>query len=99
MTSFELLPAGVEPVGLPLPQGLGTPVLFRNAAWFIKVRWIVIGLFLAAGAAGNLLSGAFRGIGLALPHRGLWLLAGLAYSGCKTRGFREQPPQFDFRET
>jgi signal transduction histidine kinase len=55
---------------------LGTPVLFRNATWFIKVRWIVIGLFLAAGTAGRLLTGAFRSLGLVLPHRGLWLLAG-----------------------
>ncbi len=76
MTSFELLPAGAEPAGLPLPQGLGTPVLFRNATWFIKVRWIVVGLFLAAGAAGRLLPGAFRSAGLLLPHRGLWMLAG-----------------------
>jgi len=76
MKSFELLPAGTEPAALPIPQGLGSPVLFRNSAWFIKVRWIVIGLFLAAGAAGRLFSPAFRGIGLALPHRGLWLLAG-----------------------
>jgi signal transduction histidine kinase len=76
MASFELLPAGPEPAGLPLPQGLGTPVLFRNSVWFIKVRWIVIGLFLTAGAAGRLLPGAFRGIGLVLPHRGLWQLAG-----------------------
>ncbi len=76
MKSFELLPAGAEPAGLPVPQGLGSPVLFRNAAWFIKVRWIVIGLFLAAGAAGKLLPGALRSIGLVLPYRGLWWLAG-----------------------
>ena len=41
---------------------------------------------------------------IGLPSRakivgGLWLFAGLVYSACKTRGFREQPPQFDFRET
>jgi amino acid transporter len=29
---------------------------------------------------------------------GLWLLAGLAYSAYKTRGFRERPLLFDFRE-
>lgn len=76
MKNFELLPASAEPARLPLPQGLGSPVLFRNATWFIKVRWIVIGLFLAAGAAGRLLPGAFLSLGLVLPHRGLWLLAG-----------------------
>ena len=41
---------------------------------------------------------------IGLPSRakivgGLWLFAGLVYSACKTHGFREQPPQFDFRET
>jgi putrescine importer len=29
----------------------------------------------------------------------LWLLAGMAYSAYKTRGFRKQPLLFDFRET
>ena len=30
---------------------------------------------------------------------GLWLLAGVVYSAFKTRGFRERPLLFDFRET
>lgn len=41
---------------------------------------------------------------IGLPTRakivgGLWLLVGVAYSSYKTRGFRERPLQFDFRET
>jgi hypothetical protein len=41
---------------------------------------------------------------IGLPSRakivgGAWLLAGLVYSAYKTRGFREQPLLFDFRET
>jgi amino acid transporter len=40
---------------------------------------------------------------IGLPNRaklvgGLWLLAGVAYSALKTRGFRERPFLFDFRE-
>ncbi len=97
MTSFELLPAGAESAGLPLPQGLGTPVLFRNATWFIKVRWIVIGLFLASAAAGRFLPAAFRSIGLVLPQRGLWLLgAALAAANLLflfySRGFTAASP-------
>ena len=41
---------------------------------------------------------------IGLPSRakivgGLWLFAGLVYYAYKTRGFRKQPLQFDFRET
>jgi putrescine importer len=41
---------------------------------------------------------------IGLPNRaklvgGLWLLVGLVYSAYKTRGFRERPLLFDFRET
>jgi hypothetical protein len=40
---------------------------------------------------------------IGLPTRakivgGVWLLVGLVYSAYKTRGFREQPLLFDFRE-
>jgi two-component system phosphate regulon sensor histidine kinase PhoR len=76
MKSFELIPGAEKPAGLSAPQGLGAPVLIRNATWFIKVRWIVIGVFLAAGLAGRLVPAVFLIIGLSLPYRGMWLLAG-----------------------
>jgi amino acid transporter len=41
---------------------------------------------------------------IGLPNRakivgGLWLLVGLVYSACKTRGFSQRPLLFDFQET
>jgi len=41
---------------------------------------------------------------IGLPERakitgGLWLLLGLVYAACKTRGFRERPLLFDFQES
>jgi amino acid transporter len=41
---------------------------------------------------------------ISLPHRakivgGLWLLAGIAYSAYRTRGFRKRPLLFDFQES
>ena len=59
----------------------------RNVAWDVLVP--------CAGFVGCFI------FWLGLPRRAqvvgsLWLLTGLVYSACKTRWFREQPPQFKF---
>ena len=73
MASFVLSPSAPAPAA-PAParaDGVGTAVLLRNARWFTKVRWGVIGVILLAGVVGQLFSETFRSLGIAV-QRSSW---------------------------
>lgn len=60
------------------PQhGLGGDVLIHNVRWFIKVRWIVLSVFAAAGVVTSLWPGFMPALGLAPARLWPWVLCGV----------------------
>jgi two-component system phosphate regulon sensor histidine kinase PhoR len=85
MATFELLPQPEEQAGLQPSkrEGLGGTLLLSNSLWFMRLRWIVVAVFVAAALAFDLLPGPLRRLGLTSPARSLWVLAGiLAAANC-----------------
>ena len=56
-------------------EHLGSALLLHNARWFMKVRWIVVSVFIAAGLAGTFTLGRLKTIGIVPPNLGLFILA------------------------
>ena len=54
---------------------LGSTVLLHNARWFIRVRWIVVTIFVLTGLAGNLASGVLTRLGIVPPLKWPWILS------------------------
>jgi hypothetical protein len=81
MKSFELSP---QPPKITKPygtSGLDKQVLLQNAFWFMTFRWVVVVVFVVVGLLGRFLSELVMSKGLAVPHRGLWILAGVFSPG------------------
>jgi signal transduction histidine kinase len=57
--------------------GLGVQVLLNNVRWFTRLRWAVIGVLAAGGAAHALAPEAFAAIGAAWSSRDLGILVAL----------------------
>ncbi len=79
MAHFELSPSlpsnGTEDLGT-LPGQIGSEVAARNVLWLISLRWVVVGVFLAAEAAAVLIGPALRSqYGIEAPSRWPWILA------------------------
>ena len=77
MGIFELVEPGTD---ARLPESseageLGSDVLLHNARWFMKVRWLVAGVFIVAGLVGMLAPGTLETLDLAVPSGWLWALA------------------------
>ncbi len=77
MKSFELSPQPAKSVKPHSSAGLDKQVLLKNAFWFMTFRWIVVAVFAVVGLAGRFLADALWTSGLAVPYRGLWILAGV----------------------
>lgn len=77
MKSFELSPQPAKNVKPHSSAGLDKKVLLKNAFWFMTFRWIVVVVFVVVGLAGRFLADALWTGGLAVPYRGLWILAGV----------------------
>jgi signal transduction histidine kinase len=79
--TYELPPTADQPAGgTPgdrLPGSLPEPVLLDNVRWFIRLRWIAIGLLAAFGAAAAAAPEAFVQLGLRPPRWWPWLVAGV----------------------
>ncbi|HEB10901.1 MAG TPA: hypothetical protein ENI06_06775 [Spirochaetales bacterium] len=79
MSTFELNEAK-EKTELSKPSGqvgLSSAVLLHNARWFTQIRWIVVSVFIMMGMAGYLLPESMKRLGLIIPFRWLWILAGV----------------------
>ncbi|MEW5818081.1 MAG: HAMP domain-containing sensor histidine kinase [Spirochaetota bacterium] len=78
MGAFEIDGVTLE-TGRIIPEGetkLGSSVLLHNALWFIKVRWIIVLILIAAGISGILIPDILVRIGLNPPVIWPWALAG-----------------------
>ena len=79
MSTFELNEAK-EKTELSKPSGqvgLSSAVLLHNARWFTQIRWIVVSVFIMMGMVGYLLPESMKRLGLIIPFRWLWILAGV----------------------
>ena len=61
----------------PLHDGLGSAVLVHNVRWFIRVRWVVVAVFVLAGAIAAVMPGLVTMLGLVPPYDWTWQLAGV----------------------
>jgi len=79
MTTFELDPTRETPgpAEAAEPLGLGTPVFLSNVRWFIRIRWIMVGVCLLFGLLCVWLPDTLRGVGLIAPRGWPWALAGM----------------------
>lgn len=80
MGTFELVEPEAATRSLESAQAgeLGSDVLLHNAHWFMNVRWLVAGVFMAAGLAGRFAPRAMDALALSVPVAWLWALgAGL----------------------
>ena len=76
MSTFrlELAEAAESTREAAFPPGLGSPALYQNARWFIRVRWMIV-LFLAAAAlVCTVAPGLLRAFGLVPPRIWPWAL-------------------------
>ncbi len=78
-TSFDLLP---PPSGAPQPRlavpaagGLSEDVLLANIFWFIRLRWVVVAVFVGLEAMALFASDRFLSWGFVVPSRWPWVLA------------------------
>ena len=78
MGTFELAERVIDetPSEPTASAALGSDILLHNARWFMKVRWLVVMVFLVAGLAGAIAAGRLREIGLRIPSEWLLPLAG-----------------------
>ena len=81
--TLPLPPDGTSPAKVDpslLGKTLTAPLLVENVLWFCRIRWIVIGLLMLLGLAGNCES-VVKYLGLRMP--GLWplLAAGILIMG------------------
>ncbi len=79
MATFELRPETEQQTGLEPSEreGLGRTLLLSNSRWFMRLRWIVVAVFVSAALALDLLRDPVRSAGLISPARSLWVLAGI----------------------
>lgn len=79
MAHFEVSPLlGEDELELPviLPGRIGSEVAVHNALWFIKLRWIVVAVFLVVEVAAALIGPALRNrYGVEVPSHWPWILA------------------------
>jgi len=57
------------------PKGLGNSVLLYNALWFMKVRWIVVIIFIVAALIGIIIPDNSGSLGFIIPSNWLFILA------------------------
>lgn len=77
MSTIEITPFSDDSMAV-LPedqQGMGNAVLLLNANWFVKIRWMVVGVLLAYALAGRLLPGLTMQMGFAPQRVWPWVLA------------------------
>ena len=79
MAHFELSPSlpkdELEPPAT-LPGQIGSEVAVRSVLWFITLRWIVVGVFLAVEIAALVIAPGLRNrYGIEVPSRWPWILA------------------------
>lgn len=79
MSTFELTapPPGSEREPPLFQGGFAAAVLVNNAQWFIRIRWLAVGVLAFTAVAGNLIPGIIRELGFAPPLKWPWLLAGV----------------------
>ncbi len=66
-----------KPGELPGTPGFDDKMLLSNMHWFIRVRWIVILVFIISGIAGRIFFDEFLNLGFILPVIPLFLMAAL----------------------
>jgi hypothetical protein len=57
-------------------KALSSDIFIHNIYWFIKLRWLVVGILILAAIAGALFSGYISTLGFTLPVKCLLSLAG-----------------------
>ncbi len=62
---------------VPDRQGSGSAVLLRNTLWFMRLRWLVILVFIMAGLLGRFVPDVIKNIGFFPSTKGPWILAGV----------------------
>ena len=78
MATFILEPATSQEASAPQPSGyedLGAEVLLRNAIWFTRIRWTVVGALTAFGAGSLGAPELLTHFGLVAPRLWPWAMA------------------------
>jgi two-component system phosphate regulon sensor histidine kinase PhoR len=79
MGTYELVIPGedADPDRAPDRKGSGSAILLRNTLWFMRLRWLVILVFILAGLLGRFVPEVIKNIGFFPSTVGPWILAGV----------------------